>query len=289
MATNVDVDNLTSEVLRSFSQTPDERFKQILSSLTTHLHAFVQDVSPSIQEWEKAIDFLTRTGKTCTDVRQEFILLSDVLGVSMLVETINGQETPDATDSTVLGPFHMVESPERLLGDDISPESEGPRCLVSGRVIATDGTPIPDAAIDIWQADTKGFYDVQQPGIQSVGNGRALLRSDSEGRFHFRSVIPMYYPIPTDGPVGELLEATGRHPYRPAHIHFLVSAPGYRELTTHIFIDGSDYIDSDAVFAVKGSLVKDFTENDDADEAARYGIQSPFRHGRFDIVLHPET
>jgi hydroxyquinol 1,2-dioxygenase len=287
MATNVDADALTAEVLQSFSATPSERTKEILGSLTTHLHAFVRDIAPSIEEWEQAIDFLTRTGKTCTDVRQEFILLSDVLGVSMLVETINGQETPDATDSTVLGPFHMVESPVRALGDDASPESEGPRCVVSGRIVSTDGTPIRNAEIDIWQADTKGFYDVQQPGIQSIGNGRALLRSDSEGRFHFRSVVPMYYPIPTDGPVGELLDATERHPYRPAHIHFLVTAPGYRELTTHIFIGGSEYIESDAVFAVKDSLVKDFTENTDPEEAARYGVQTPFRHGRFDIVLHP--
>ncbi|ASN20156.1 dioxygenase family protein [Arthrobacter sp. YN] len=289
MAENVDGDALTSEVVRSFSSTSDERLRQILTSLTTHLHAFVVDVAPSIEEWEQAVDFLSRTGQACTDVRQEFILLSDVLGVSMLVETLNGQETPEATDSTVLGPFHMVESPARELGDDISPESEGPRCVVSGRIRAVDGTPIPNAAIDIWQADTKGFYDVQQPAIQSVGNGRALLRSDAEGRFHFRSVIPMHYPIPTDGPVGELLKATSRHPYRPAHIHFLVTAPGFRELTTHIFIAGSDYIDSDAVFAVKGSLVKDFVQEQDGQEAERYGVPSPFRHGHFDIVLHPES
>ncbi|MFB8372114.1 dioxygenase [Pseudarthrobacter sp. NPDC055928] len=288
MAANIDAETLTSEVLQSWAQTPDERLRQILGSLTTHLHSFVQEVAPTIQEWDQAIDFLTKTGKTCTDVRQEFILLSDVLGVSMLVETINGQETPDATDSTVLGPFHMVESPGRALGDDISPESEGPRCVVSGRILSVDGSPIPNAVIDIWQADTKGFYDVQQPGTQSIGNGRALLRSDSDGQFHFRSVVPMYYPIPTDGPVGKLLLATARHPFRPAHIHFLVTAPGYRELTTHIFIGGSDYIDSDTVFAVKTSLVKDFRENPDPDDAAHYGVQSPFRHGHFDIVLHPE-
>lgn len=289
MATNVDIDTLTSEVLQSFAKTSDPRLKQILGSLVTHLHAFVQDVAPSIEEWESAIDFLTRTGKTCTDVRQEFILLSDVLGVSMLVETINSRETPEATDSTVLGPFHMVESPARELGEDVSPESDGPRAVVSGRVVSIDGTPLPNAEIDIWQANTKGFYDVQQPGIQRVGNGRALLRSDAEGLFHFRTVIPMYYPIPTDGPVGELLEAADRHPYRPAHIHFLVTAPGYRELTTHIFIGGSEYIESDAVFAVKDSLVKDFPENPNEADADRYGVQSPFRHGHFDIVLHPES
>jgi hydroxyquinol 1,2-dioxygenase len=289
MAQNHDAGTLTSEVLHSFTSTPDARLKQIMGSLTRHLHGFVEDVAPSIQEWEQAIDFLTRTGKTCTDVRQEFILLSDVLGVSMLVETINGQETPEATDSTVLGPFHMVESPVRAVGDDISPESEGPRCVVSGQILSVDGTPIPDAEIDVWQANTKGFYDVQQPGIQSIGNGRALLHSDSEGMFHFRSVVPMYYPIPTDGPVGELLQATNRHPYRPAHIHFLVTAPGYKELTTHIFIGGSDYIDADAVFAVKGSLIKDFATNSNTDDAARYGVEAPFRHGRFNIVLHPES
>ncbi|SDW98427.1 catechol 1,2-dioxygenase [Arthrobacter sp. cf158] len=288
MASNVGVDNLTAEVRESFSGTPDKRLQYMLDSLTTHLHAFVREVSPSIDEWEKAIDFLTRTGKTCTDLRQEFILLSDVLGVSMLVETINGVETPEATDSTVLGPFHMVESPARDLGEDISPESEGPRCVVSGRVVSVDGSPVPGAKIDIWQADTHGFYDVQQPGVQSIGNGRALLTADQQGRFNFRSVVPMYYPIPTDGPVGELLAATKRHPYRPAHIHFLVSALGFRELTTHIFIGGSDYIDSDAVFAVKNSLVKNFAETDDAATAAQYGVQNPFRHGRFDIVLHPE-
>lgn len=288
MSTNVDADALTAQVLSSFSATPDARLQQLLCSLTTHLHSFVREVSPSIDEWEQAIDFLTRTGKTCTDLRQEFILLSDVLGVSMMVETLNGQETPDATDSTVLGPFHMVDSPSRELGDDISPESEGPRCVVSGRILSIDGTPISDATIDIWQADTKGFYDVQQPDSQGIGNGRALLHSDAKGQFHFRSVIPNCYPIPADGPVGELLEATQRHPYRPAHIHFLVSAPGYRELTTHIFIGESEYIDSDAVFAVKKSLVKGFSENTSAADALRFGVPSPFRHGHFDIVLQPE-
>ncbi len=289
MATNLGTDTLTAEVLRSFSATPDQRLRDILSSLTTHLHAFVRETAPSIGEWEQAIEFLTATGKTCTEVRQEFILLSDVLGVSMLVETINDAETPDATDSTVLGPFHMVESPKRKIGDDISPDSPGPRCVVSGRILSTDGTPIPGASIDIWQANAEGFYDVQQPGIQAIGNGRALITSAPDGTFDFRSVVPQYYPIPTDGPVGALLEATDRHPYRPAHIHFLVKAPGYTELTTHIFIGGSNYIDSDAVFAVKESLVKDFETNDDPAAAERFGVENPFVHGHFDIVLHPES
>lgn len=280
---------LTSEVVRSFSETSSERIRLVLENLTKHLHAFVEDVAPTIDEWGQAIDFLTRTGQSCTGTRQEFILLSDVLGVSMLVETINCRSTPDATDSTVLGPFHMVDSPDRQLGDDISPESVGQRCVVSGRVVSVDGAPIPGAAIDVWQADARGFYDVQQPHVQGVGNGRAMLRADDDGGFWFRTVVPMHYPIPTDGPVGELLDVARRHPFRPAHIHFLVTAPGYRELTTHIFIDGSEYIDSDAVFAVKKSLVKSFVDNTDSAAAERYGVPVPFRHGQFDIVLHPEA
>ncbi|MBO1901765.1 hydroxyquinol 1,2-dioxygenase [Leucobacter weissii] len=280
---------LTEQVVRSFAETPDPRLRQVLESLARHLHAFVNEVSPTIEEWEAGIDFLTRTGQTCTDVRQEFILFSDVLGVSMLVETINDAETPDATDSTVLGPFHMVESPARALGDDVSPQSRGETTVVRGRVVDTTGRPVPGAVIDVWQANAEGFYDVQQSGVQEVGNGRGLFRADEEGRFWFRTIIPAHYPIPTDGPVGELLVATRRHPYRPAHIHFIVDAPGYRELTTHIFVAGSEYIDSDAVFAVKDSLVKSFEPVDSAELAADFGVTAPFRLAGFDIVLHTES
>ena len=280
-------DDLTEAVRRSFAETPEERLRLVLESLTDHLHAFVREVEPTIEEWNSVIDFLTRTGQACTDVRQEFILLSDVLGVSMLVETINDQETPDATDSTVLGPFHMVRSPARELGDEISAESTGVRCVVSGRVVSTDGTVIPGAELDIWHANAEGFYDVQQPGIQSVGNGRALLHAGPDGKFSFTSVVPRYYPIPTDGPVGGLLQATKRHPYRPAHIHFLVRAEGYHDLTTHIFVAGDPYLESDAVFAVKHSLVKSFEVDDNAAEAERFGVSVPFTHAQFDIVLSP--
>jgi hydroxyquinol 1,2-dioxygenase len=280
--------SLTDEVVRSFANTPDERLKTILSSLTRHLHGFVSEVEPTIAEWTGAIQFLTDTGHASTDNRQEFILLSDVLGISMLVETINDQEVPDATDSTVLGPFHIVESPPRELGADISPESTGTPCVVSGRVVSTEGRPIPHATIDLWQANADGFYDVQQPGIQTEGNGRGLIRCDDAGRFWFTSVIPSYYPIPTDGPVGQLLRATRRHPNRPAHIHFLVSAPGFREVTTHIFVAGSPYIDSDAVFAVKSSLIQEFELDSDPGRAASYGLIAPFRRAQFDIVLSPE-
>lgn len=276
----------TQAVQDGFGKTPDPRLHEILTALTRHLHDFVRETRPSIQEWEQAIQFLTAVGQTCTDTRQEFVLLSDVLGVSMLVETLNERE--GGTESTVLGPFHMVDSPPRALGDSIDLVGEAEPCVVSGRVLDTDGAPLPDAKVDVWQCNEQGFYDVQQPGVQPSGNGRGLFHTDTEGRFRFRTVVPSHYPIPTDGPVGRLLEATGRHPYRPAHIHFIVQADGHTPLTTHVFVAGSPYLDSDAVFAVKQSLVVDFTESDDEEEAARHAVQAPFRHAEFDLVLNRE-
>lgn len=287
MTTDLDSGTLTGAVLDSFGGTPDPRTKQILESLTRHLHDFVRDVQPSIEEWGAAIDFLTATGQKCDDTRQEFILLSDVLGVSMLVETLNDAETPDATDATVLGPFHVVASPVRDAGDDVSAASDGPRCLVTGRVRTPTGEPIAGAQVDVWQADTHGFYDVQQPGVQPLGNGRGLFTTDADGGFRFVSVVPSFYPIPTDGPVGALLRASRRHPNRPAHIHFIVTAPGFEDLTTHIFVAGSPYLDSDAVFAVKQSLVTTFSTNTSADDAAANGLQSPFEVADIDLVLQP--
>jgi hydroxyquinol 1,2-dioxygenase len=287
MATDFTEETAADAVIGSFAATPDDRLRTVLTSLVRHLHGFVRDVEPTIGEWEQAISFLTETGHTCTDVRQEFILLSDVLGVSMLVETINERGAGPATQSTVLGPFHMVESPQRELGDTIDLIGEGEPCVVTGRVISVDGTPLPGAVLDVWQANDQGFYDVQQPDVQPPGNGRGLFTAGQAGEFWFRTIVPSYYPIPADGPVGALLHATRRHPYRPAHIHFIVTAPGYRPLTTHIFVADSAYIDSDAVFAVKKTLITDFTRADDPAEAARYGVTSPFRHATFDIVLPP--
>ncbi len=281
-------DALAQAVLDSFAATENPRLKTILGALTRHLHDFVVEVGLSFEEWETAIDYLTRTGHTCTDVRQEFILLSDVLGVSMLVETLNDIETPDATDSTVLGPFHMVDSPTRALGDNISPASAGEHCVVHGTIRDESGTPVPHAVIDVWQADAEGFYDVQQPHTQPPGNGRGLFTADEHGRFFFESVVPAHYPIPTDGPVGELLAATGRHAYRPAHIHFIVTAPGFRELTTHIFVNNSAYLDSDAVFAVKQSLVRDFVPQP-AGTDNPCGVSGPYVEAQIDITLHNES
>ena len=247
-------------VAAAFGETPDPRLREVMTSLVHHLHAFVKDVELTEAEWGAAIGFLTRTGQTCDDVRQEFILLSDVLGVSMLVETINHRAGGTGTESTVLGPFHQVASPPRALGDDIALDGKGTPCRVEGRVTGPDGEPIPGADVDVWQANEDGFYDVQQPGVQPELNLRGLFTADADGRFHFRSVVPRHYPIPADGPVGEMLAATGRHPYRPAHLHFIVSAPGYLPVTTHAFVAGSPYLDSDAVFGVKESLVREVVD-----------------------------
>ena len=232
-----------------------------------------------------AIAFLTRTGQMCSDTRQEFILLSDVLGISMLVETINHRTGGTSTESTVLGPFHMVESPPRQLGEDINLDRKGTPCLVSGRVTGPDGEPLAGASVDVWQTNEDGFYDVQQPGIQPPGNLRGLFTTDAQGRFWFRSVVPRYYPIPDDGPVGQLLAATGRHPNRPAHLHFIAAAAGYRPVTTHVFVADSPYLDSDAVFGVKESLIREVGEVDDPARAAQVGLPNPFRTLTFDLTL----
>jgi hydroxyquinol 1,2-dioxygenase len=287
MATDFTEEGAADAVIESFAGTPDERLQTILGSLVRHLHAAVREVEPSIAEWERAIGFLTATGQKCSDVRQEFILLSDVLGISMLVETINEHGAPGATQSTVLGPFHMTESPRRELGDTIDLVGQSEPCVVTGQVVDPDGRPLPGAALDVWQADDHGAYDVQEPDKQPAGNGRGLFTAEAGGQFWFRTIVPSYYPIPTDGPVGELLDATRRHPYRPAHIHFIVSADGYQSLTTHIFVDGTPYIDSDAVFAVKKSLITDFKEVDDPELAARYRVSNPFRLADIQLRLSP--
>lgn len=286
MTTHVTV---TDEAVASLNGTADPRLRELLTGLIHHLHAFARETRLTQAEWEGAIGFLTETGQTCTDTRQEFILLSDVLGLSMLVETINGDREAGATESTVLGPFHMTESPVRELGANIDLVGGGEPCVVSGRIVSGDGTPLPGAVLDVWQADGNGFYDVQRPDVQPPGNGRGLFTTDAEGRFWFRTCVPSPYPIPTDGPVGELLKATGRHPYRPAHIHFIASADGHTPVTTHIFVAGSDYLDSDAVFAVKQSLVEDFTLTDDPSLAREFDIDNPFRHAQFDLVLEQRS
>jgi hydroxyquinol 1,2-dioxygenase len=274
-------------VAASFAATPDERLRRILQSLTAHLHAFVKDVELTEAEWSTAIGFLTATGKTCTDTRQEFILLSDVLGVSMLVDALNNRVEGALTETTVEGPFHVVVSPARELGANIAEDGKGTPCLVTGTVADGENRPIPGATVDVWQANADGFYDVQQPDLQPEANLRGLFTTDAHGRFWFRTIVPRHYPIPDDGPVGRLLRATGRHSNRPAHIHFEVSAPGFRTVTTHLFVKDSPYLDSDAVFGVKPSLVREFPTVDDPARAAEMGLPNPFRTVHFDVGLRP--
>jgi methylenetetrahydrofolate dehydrogenase (NADP+) / methenyltetrahydrofolate cyclohydrolase len=272
-------------VANSFTAAPNPRLRRVMTSLVHHVHGFAKDICLSQAELDLGIDFLTRTGHMCDDVRQEFVLLSDVLGLSMLVDAISNDGAGDATASTVLGPFHMVESPPRNLGDNISLVEGGEPTLVTGQVLSTNGEELGGAVVDVWQADEKGFYDVQVPDTVPEGNLRGLFACDDHGRFAFRTILPAPYPIPDDGPVGQLLSAAARHPYRPAHIHFIADAKGHAPLTTHVFVAGSPYLDSDAVFGVKESLILEFAVSRDAELAARYGMHVPFRHAHVELRL----
>lgn len=233
----------------------DPRLKAIVTSLIRHLHAFVRDVRPTEEEWFSAIRFLTETGQLCDDKRQEYILLSDILGVSMLVDAINHQKAAGVTESTVLGPFYVPDQRELPMGASISLEaSKGERVTMRGHVRSAGGAPIAGAEIEIWQAAESGLYDVQDQA-QPEGNMRGRFRTEPDGAYAFETLLPPSYAIPTDGPVGRLLRGTGRHPNRPAHIHFMISAEGHARLVTHLFIEGDPYLDSDAVFGVKPSLI----------------------------------
>jgi catechol 1,2-dioxygenase len=267
--------NATEAFLARLESCSDPRLKQIIGGFARHLHGFIREVRPTQAEWAAAISFLTRTGQISDDKRQEFVLLSDVMAVSMLVDAIN-HDHPGVTESTVLGPFHFEGAPELPLGSNIARHGRGQPCVVSGRVTDEAGRPIAGAVLDVWQTTEDGWYDVQQPDRQPAGNLRGKFRTDPDGDFWFVSVKPASYPVPTDGPVGELLRGIGRHPFRPAHIHFIISAVGYEPVTTHIFAEGDPYLDSDAVFGVKTSLVERFEENHSEADAARYGVTAPF-------------
>lgn len=251
---------LTEQVVASFANAENPRLRQIMQALVRHLHAFALDVELTMAEWETAIGFLTRTGQMCDDKRQEFILLSDTLGLSMLVDAINHRSVAGATETTVLGPFYVPPLQEQPRDSDIAGGAEGTPLHVTSRVVTPDGRPIADAWVDVWQADDDGYYDVQKPGQEE--NLRARFRTDADGRFSFWSIVPTAYPIPSDGPVGKMLRTVGRHPYRPAHIHFMIGKDGYETLVTHLFIAGDQYLTSDAVFGVKPQLVVDLADSD---------------------------
>lgn len=281
-----DEQNITEAVLERFEDTPDPRLKRVVQSLVRHLHAFVRDVEPSFAEWGQAIEFLTRTGKMCSDVRQEFILLSDTLGVSMLVDAINHRQPAGATETTVLGPFYVQGPPEVPNGAEISGGMAGEPLLVEGTVASAGGGPLTGAVVDVWHSDAEGYYDVQRPDLAEHAM-RARLRTDAEGRFHFWSIMPTFYPIPYDGPVGEMLGATGRHPNRPAHVHFMISAPGHETLVTHVFAEDSPYLDSDAVFGVKTTLIRPFTEEAPGRAPDGREVPAPWRRLHYDFGLKP--
>jgi protocatechuate 3,4-dioxygenase beta subunit len=259
-----DPSQLTQAVLRSYDGASDPRTRSVLQLLIKHLHAFIRDADVTLDEWATAIDFLNRTGKMSGETRQEFILLSDVLGVSMLVDAINHKGQADATDTTVLGPFYVGQHRVTPHGTDLGGDAPGERVLVEASVTDAGGRPIAGAAVDVWHADTDGLYDSQKPGYTlDSPHLRARFLTAADGSFSFRTVVPNAYPVPTDGPVGELLRAGGRHAMRPAHIHFVINAPGYESLVTHLFVEGGAYLDSDAVYGVKPSLVVEMTAHDE--------------------------
>ncbi|MEX2696621.1 intradiol ring-cleavage dioxygenase [Rhizobium mongolense] len=254
------------------------RMAEVMACLVKHLHAFAKEIHLTQAEWEIGIDFLTKTGKICSDERQEFILLSDVLGFSMLVDAINNRRPAGATENTVFGPFHVENAPLRAMGENICQDGKGEPCLFEGKVIDIHGNPIEGACVDAWSDNADGFYDVQQPGIQPKWNNRGRFITGKDGVYAFRGIKPTSYPIPDDGPVGQLLGHLGRHPYRPAHMHFLVTAPGFQKLVTHTFVGDDSYLESDTVFGVKQTLIAPFERLEGADTLWR----SPF-----EFVLTP--
>ncbi len=276
---------LTDTVVAAFARTPDPRLRQLMQSLVRHLHAFVADVEPSEAEWMAAIRYLTETGQMCDGaVRQEFILLSDTLGVSMLVDAINHRKPDQATESTVFGPFYIAGMPERAAGENMA-LTPGEPALVHGHVRDTEGRPLAGALLDVWQTAANGMYSGQDPA-QPHGNLRGRYRSGEDGSFAIRTILPVSYPIPGDGPVGRMMAATGRHIYRPAHLHFMIDAPGYQQLVTHLFNAGDPYLASDAVFGVKPALVLEYSrQSADSPLARQHGFDTDFHEGRYDFVL----
>ncbi|MFT4561889.1 MAG: hydroxyquinol 1,2-dioxygenase [Gammaproteobacteria bacterium] len=283
------LENLTDAVVEAYTaNATSPRKAQILGSLVRHLHDFAKDVELTEAEWFEGIQFLTATGKKCDDKRQEFILLSDTLGLSMVVDSINHPKGGLGTESTVLGPFYVEGSPTVESGANIIKRDNGGEVvLVSGKVMNAAGKPLAGATLEVWQTANNQLYDVQDPDAPEW-NLRATIKAKDDGEFSFVSEKPTSYPVPTDGPVGQLLAAGGRHAFRPAHLHFMVKAPGHETLTTHIFADGDPYLDSDAVFATKAALVAKFEPSEDAQLAADHGLKVPFTTMHYEFGLTAE-
>ena len=273
---NIDPHTITPAVVASLANCNDPRLRKILGALVTHLHDFAREVKLTEAEWMQGIEFLTATGQKCDAKRQEFILLSDTLGLSMLVVAMNNAKPAGATEATVLGPFHVEGAPQVEPGADLARGAPGAPLFVQARVRSLDGQPIADAQVDVWQADDGGLYDVQRPELGATLRARGVLRSAADGTVRFRSVAPPAYPVPTDGPVGRMLLASGRHAWRPAHVHFRIRAPGFETLVTHIFRDRDPYLDSDVVFGVRSSLIGDFVRHDAGTAPDGSPLRTPF-------------
>jgi len=280
-------DTLTDAVVARLKKTRNPRLKQIMSAAVKHLHAFAREVKLTEEEWFEGIKFLTAVGQKCDDKRQEFILLSDVLGLSMMIVALNHKTAPGATEATVLGPFFAHGAKEYGYGGDLREGAtmKGEDVWVSGRVLGTDGKPIPGAVLDIWQAKADGIYDVQTEGEFEL---RGRVKCNAKGEYAFASYKPKFYSIPMDGPVGDLTRNTTNNHMRPAHMHAIVSAPGHLQVITHVFVDGDPYLDGDAVFAVKDSLVSKYRKVNNAAEAKKLGMPNPFLRLDWDFHLSPQ-
>ena len=272
---NLDEHTITQAVLERFSNTPDPRLKEIIFSLVQHLHDFAREVRLTEEEWLEGIKFLTRAGHITDDKRQEFILISDTLGLSMLTVAMNNQKPDGCTEATVVGPFHVENAPVYNLGDDVGNGAIGTPCFVKGTIKGLGGEPVPGAHIEVWQSDEDGMYDVQKPNLDHA-QGRGVLKADDQGNYYFKSILAVAYPIPHDGPVGDMLVANKNHPWRPAHLHFMIKAPGYESLITHVFRHDDQYLDSDAVFGVRQSLITDWVKQANGE----YNLE-------FNFVLNP--
>jgi hydroxyquinol 1,2-dioxygenase len=286
-------EKLTQDVLAAFDATPDPRLRQLMMALVKHIHAFAREVDLTPQEWMAGLNFLNATGQISTERRPEFILLSDTLGLSMMVVALtqaraSGQVkgATEATEATVEGPFYWPGAPDMGLGTDIGEGVPGEPTLYMGRVTDVNGQPLPGALLDVWSGDGDGKYDVQLSDTPTM-RARGRFRTDAEGRYWFWSIRPTYYPIPDDGPVGDMLRATARSHYRPGHIHMQVSAPGHVMLTTHVFVGGSPYIDQDAVFGKRDSLVVDFDTHPPGRAVDGREMKTAYHSASFDFRLVP--
>ena len=273
----------TKAVLKRFEAISDPRLHEVIQSAIKHLHAFVSEVRPSGAEWFEAIKFLTAIGQKCDDKRQEFILLSDIIGVSMLVDDINNRRVAGATPSTVEGPFHIADPPEFANGDSMAKGAPGIPCFITGTVKCLDGKPIAGAVLDLWQTDGEGLYEDQRRTVEPWMRG--IYKTQADGSYSVRTVAPISYTIPIDGPVGEFFRRTNMNHMRPAHIHFAVSAPGYHYLVTHLFQKGDEYIDNDVVYGVKDALIVEFVKRPPGKAPNGEMVGTPFYEVHYDFVL----